>query len=48
MFIVDALGRLFEFFQSLLFAGFLPQDNIQADVYNISLVILRLFGLVNF
>lgn len=48
MFIVDALGRLFEFFQSLLFAGFLPQDNVEADVYNIFLVILRLFGLISF
>jgi hypothetical protein len=48
MFILDAIGRFLEFVQSLLFAGFLPQDNNEASVYNIFLVILRLIGLAGF
>jgi len=48
MFILDALGRFLEFLQSMLFAGFLPQDNGEASVYNFFLVILRLIGLAGF
>ncbi len=48
MFILDALGRLVEFLQAMLFGGFLPQDNVEADAYNFFLVILRLLGLAGF
>ena len=48
MFIVDALGRLLQFIQSMLFAGFLTQDNAEAEAYNFFLVLLRLFGLLSF
>lgn len=48
MFLLDAIGRFLEYVQSLLFAGFLPQDNNEADVYNFFLVLLRLLGLAGF
>ena len=48
MFFIDALGRLLEFIQSLLFAGFVPENNEEAEAYNFFLVLLRLFGLVSF
>ena len=48
MFILDAIGRFFDFIQSMLYAGLLPQDNNEAEAYNFFLVLLRFIGLAGF
>lgn len=44
MFILDALGRFYEFVQAQLLGGMLTQDNIEASIYNFFLVLLRVLG----
>ena len=48
MFIIDAFLQIFDFFRALLFAGQIPQDNAEADVFNILAIFLNLFSFLSF
>lgn len=46
MFIIDALLQILDFFLAQIFAGQLPQENSQANVYNFFNAILQFLGLI--
>lgn len=46
MFIVEALLTVFDFFRSLVFAGQVPQDNAEGQVYNFFTILFNLLGLL--
>lgn len=48
MFILDALGRFYQYIEAQLLGGMLSQDNTEAAVYNFFLVLLRILGFFGF
>jgi hypothetical protein len=48
MFIIDAFLQVFDFFRALLLAGQIPQDNAEAEIFNILAVFLNLFSFLSF
>ncbi|MCF6284858.1 MAG: hypothetical protein L3K26_06695 [Candidatus Hydrogenedentes bacterium] len=48
MFIVDAFLQIFDFFRALIFSGQVPQDNVEADIFNFLSVILNIFSIFSF
>jgi len=48
MILVDALLRIFDFVRAILLSGQVPQDNVEADIFNFFSFLINLFALFSF